>query len=245
MNATSDINANSSFHSPLLPPSRSGSTSPLPHIRSIMMQDNSHFYPSYQIPQDYMLPSLPRTVLHSKAFSLPQATPLSSRSPSVASWCSFDSDYDDGLIIEEIDSDDENLDDSDVEVIEGEYEDPPSDDDEYWDRWRHRQQLNDTQEVIVNCFEDLSTSARAPEYAVVQTPRLYTPPVSPAPSTGFKRSFVNTDTDGDETDRDDSRSSTGRRTRRKMIPKSPAQTRPTQVTRGFNVLALRESEMQD
>jgi len=211
-----------------------------------MANDKQSYYPHYQLPHEF----IPRIVLHSsKAFSLPQSTPRSSRSPSVASWCSFDSDYDDGLVIEEIDSDDE-LDDS-VEVIEGEYEDPPSDDDEFWDRWRNRQELNDSQNIIVNGFEDLSTSANSPTpiTPVFLSPlHLYSPSPSPALFMGSKRSFVDSDTDEEETDKEDKHTAFGRRTRRRLTPKTPSSLRtskPTQVTRGFNVPTLRESYMEE
>lgn len=194
---------------------------------------------------------LPRIILHnSKAFSLPQSTPLSSRSPSVASWCSFDSDYDDGLVIEEIDSDDD-LDDS-VEVIEGEYEDPPSDDDEFWDRWRNRQELNNSQNIVINGFEDLSTSVNSP---IPITPtflsplNLYSPPTSPALCVGSKRSFVDSDTDEEETDKEDRHTTVGRRTRRRLVQKTPSYLQTSkpaaEVTRGFNISTLRESDMEE
>ena len=67
-------------------------------------------------------PSFPQIgqICHNpEAFFICQPAALSPpRSPSVASWCNFDSDNEDGLVIEEIDSDDENPDDSNVEVID-------------------------------------------------------------------------------------------------------------------------------
>ncbi|KAF8461083.1 hypothetical protein BDZ91DRAFT_387235 [Kalaharituber pfeilii] len=119
------------------------------------------------------IPRMAMNTYSSKAFTMPhvQSTPLSSRSPSVASWCSFDTDYDEGLIIEEIKSDEEQLSDSDVEVLVGEYEDPPSDDEDYWERQRYRQQLNEVQEVILCGFEELST-ASTPNSPASDTPHL-------------------------------------------------------------------------
>jgi len=213
------------------------------------VNDKPSYYPHYQ-PSHEFISTLPRIVLHnSKAFSLPQSTPLSSRSPSVASWCSFDSDYDDGLIIEEIDSD-EDLDDG-VEIMEGEYEDPPSDDDEFWDRWRNRQELNDSQNTIANEFEDLSTSVNSPTpiTPVLLSPfHLYSPPASPAFSAGSKRSFIHSDTDEEETDKEDKHTTSGRRTRRRLASKTPASLRtskPTQVMRGSSVPSPSESEMEE
>lgn len=208
-----------------------------------MANDKQSYYPYYQLPHEF----IPRIVLHnSKEFSLPQSTPLSSRSPSVASWCSFDSDYDDGLVIEEIDSDDD-LDDS-VEVIEGEYEDPPSDDDECWDRWRKRQELNDSQNMIANGFEDLSTSVNSPTPitpAFLSPFHPFTPRTSPALSAGSKRSFVDSDTDEEETDKEDKHTTFRRRTRRRLTPKTLRASKPTQVTRGFNVPTPHESDMEE
>ncbi|KAF8424016.1 hypothetical protein EV426DRAFT_574060 [Tirmania nivea] len=227
-------------------PSRPSSSSPRPLPRITMANDKQRYYPHYQLPYEF----IPRIVLHnSKSFSLPQSTPLSSRSPSVASWCSFDSDYDDGLVIEEIDSDDD-LNDS-LEVIEGEYEDPPSDDDEFWDRWRNRQELNDSQNMIVNGFEDLSTSINSPTPitpAFSSPLHLFSPPTSPALSVGSKRSFVDSDTDEEETNKEDKQTVFGRRTRRRLTPKtssSPRISKPTQVTKGFNVPTLCESDMEE
>ncbi|KAF8459461.1 hypothetical protein BGX38DRAFT_1138276 [Terfezia claveryi] len=215
------------------PPSRPSSSSPRPLPRVTMANDKQPYYPHYHLPHE----SIPRIVLHSsKAFSLPQSTPLSSRSPSVASWCSFDSDYDDGLIIEEIDSDDD-LDDS-VEVIEGEYEDPPSDDDEFWDRWRNRKELIDSQNMIINGFEDLSTSVNSPNPI---TPAFLSPLRPPTLFAGSKRSFVDSDTDEEETDKEDKRTTFGRRTRRRLTPKTPS-SKPMQVIRGINPP---ESDMEE
>lgn len=211
-----------------------------------MANDRQSYYTYYQVPHEL----IPQIVLHnSKEFSLPQSTPLSSRSPSVVSWCSFDSDYDDGLVIEEIGSDDD-LDDS-MEVIEGEYEDPPSDDDEFWDRWRHRQELNDSQNMIANGFEVLSTSVNSPAPitpAFLSLLHPYTPRAPPALSAGSKRSFVDSDTDGEETDKEDKHTTFGRRTRRRLARKTPSfpqTSKPTQVTRGFNVPTPHESDMEE
>lgn len=216
------------FH---LPPqqTRTSSASPQPIPRFAHTSDKQNPIPLYRPPYDFV-PSLPRFCpinYNSKAFLIRQSTPLSSRSPSVASWCSFDSDYEDGLVIEEIDSDD----DSSVEVIEGEYEDPPSDD-EYWDRWRYRKQLDCNQDVISSLGE-LSTGAPA----FLSSQPLFTPPTSPAPSTGSKRSFREASTDEEETDREDNHSPSGRRTRRRLARKAPSPlSRPViaQATKNYD-----------
>lgn len=223
------------------------SASPQPISRFAQTSDKQSPILPYRPLYDFA-PNFPRIGQfnhNSKAFSIRQSTPLSSRSPSVASWCSFDSDYEDGLVIEEIDSDDENLDDSSVEVIEGEYEDPPSDD-EYWDRWRYRQQQDYNQNVIISGVGELS--AGAPTLAFLSSQPLYIPPTSPAPSTGSKRSFREAGTDEEETDREDNHSSSGRRTRRRLTRKAPSPlSRPVtaQVTRNYASHIFDESEMEE
>lgn len=204
------------------------------------MSDRQHPVPLHRPPYDFV------QINHNpKAFLMRQSTPLSSRSPSVASWCSFDSDYEDGLVIEEIDSDDET-DDSSVEVIEGEYEDPPSDD-EYWDRWRNRRQLDYNHNVIIGGVGKLSARVPTPTFLSSQ-PLFYIPPTSPTPSTGSKRSHKEADTDEDETDREDNHSPSGRRTRRRLTHKAPSPlSRPAvaPATRNYGPHISSESEMEE
>jgi len=177
---------------------------------------------------------------------MPQSMPLSSHSPSVASSCSFDSDYDDGLVIEEIDSDDEA---NNVELIEGEYEDPPSDDDEYRARWQSKQHLNDTHNMDINSSKELSTPLSSSiTLSFLSSQHLYTPPISPAPSTGSKRSFRESETDGEETDKEDNHPTSHRKTRRRLTPNSPSPLRApvaTQTTQNNNVSTPWGYEMEE
>lgn len=229
------------------PPQRIPSSPPQSISRSAQMSDKQNPNLLRRPPYDIIprfVPNFPRTgqiIYNSKAFLICQSTPLSSRSPSLASWCSFDSYYGDGLVIEEIDSD---LNDSSVEAIEGEYEDPPSDD-ENWDRWRYRQQQGYNKNVIISDVEELPASDFTP---AIMSPQLLYTPTSPAPSTGFKRSFREAGLDGEETDWEDNQSPSGRRTRRRLTHKAPSplsrlETAP--VTRDYGSHISDEFEMEE
>ncbi|KAI5793798.1 hypothetical protein DFH27DRAFT_527027 [Peziza echinospora] len=189
-----------------------------------------------------------------RAFT-PLSSPPSSRSPSVASWRSFEADYDDGLVIEEIESDDEDPENSDIEILIGEYEDAPSDDDEYWELRKLRRGFEEDHNSIICGFEELSTSKNSPPSDDISANLKWSPLVSPAnsvrSSSSVKRRFSDSEA-GDDTDTDSLSRFPSRRTRRRVIAhprgtinlnsNAAKKSLPTtNVIRGFHVSSPQEA----